>query len=492
MDSAEIYRSLTSRNGGDLYIGVVGPVRTGKSTFIAKFMENMVLPKLVNASEKTRTIDEMPQSADGKVVMTTQPKFVPEKACNVELSKGICANIRLVDCVGYMVDGASVGEDENGKERMVKTPWSDEMVPFSKAAEIGTDKVIMDHSNIGVVITTDGSFSEIARPNYAFAEEVCVQKLKEINKPFVIVVNSKNPKAEETKKLVASLKTKYDKPVLALDVSSLNEEGISKIFEEVLKEYPFEKIKFHMPAWLNILPQENEYIAEVIEEGRRLATSLKKIGDMDDVKLFAESENFAEITHGKVDLDKAEITYDILPKPELFYKVLSSEAGIEINNEFDLVYNLKELSSAKKSYDKIKDAMESLEANGYGIVAPTPDQMTLAEPEIVKQGSRYGVRLKATAPSLHIMKVDIETEVNPILGTEAQSEELLKNMMTQFENNPSQLWQTNIFGRSLFDLVNDGLKSKVYSMPDGAQQKMRKTLGRIVNEGKGGVICILL
>lgn len=492
MDNAEIYKSITSRNGGDLYIGVVGPVRTGKSTFIAKFMENLVLPKIESSSEKTRAVDEMPQSADGKAVMTTQPKFVPERACTCCLADGIKAKIRLVDCVGYMVDGASLGEDENGKERLVKTPWSDESLPFSKAAEIGTDKVISDHSNIGVVVTTDGSFTDIPRPNYAFAEEVCVEKLKQVGKPFVIVINSKKPKADETKKLVSSLKTKFDKPVLALDVENLTEEGISKIFEEVLKEYPFEKIKFKMPAWLNILPKENEFIAEVISEGKKLASSLHKIGDMEKVSMFEGSENFSVVNKGEVDLDSAEITYEISPKPELFYKVLSSQAGIDIKNEFDLVYNLKELASAKKNYDKIKDAMESLEENGYGIVSPTPEQMTLAEPEIVRQGSRYGVRLKASAPSLHIMKVDIETEVNPILGTEAQSEELLKNMMEQFESDPQELWKTNIFGRSLFDLVNDGLKSKVYSMPQTAQQKMRKTLGRIVNEGKGGVICILL
>ena len=492
MNTTEIYRSITSRNGGDLYIGVVGPVRSGKSTFIAKFMENMVLPKIENSGDKTRAIDEMPQSADGKVIMTTQPKFVPAKAYNVELIEGVRAGVRLVDCVGYMVDGASLGEDENGKERQVKTPWSENNIPFSQAAEIGTDKVISDHSNIGIVISTDGSFTDIPRANYAFAEEKCVAKLKELNKPFIVVINSNNPTSDATKKLVSGLKMKYNTPVLALDVSTLNEENILSIFAEVLKEYPFEKIKFNIPAWLNVLPKENEYIAEIIEEGKKIAGELTKIGDMENVSLFENSENFENLTKGEVNLDSGEITYEISPKQNLFYKVLSNQAGIEIASDFDLVCNLKELATAKKSYDRIKDALENLDENGYGIVAPTPDQMTLAEPEIVRQGSRYGVRLKASAPSLHIMKVDIETEVNPILGTEAQSEELLKNMMTQFENNPGDLWQTNIFGRSLFDLVNDGLKSKVTSMPEGAQQKMRKTLGRIVNEGKGGVICILL
>ena len=492
MNTTDIYKSRTSRNGGDLYIGVVGPVRSGKSTFIAKFMENVVLSKIENAGDKIRAIDEMPQSADGKVVMTTQPKFVPAKAYNVEITGGVRANVRLVDCVGYMVDGASVGSDESGKERLVKTPWGEKEIPFSKAAEIGTDKVISDHSNIGIVMSTDGSFSDIPRPNYAFAEEKCVEKLKSLSKPFVVVINSKNPDSADTKKLVQGLKVKYDTPVLAMDVSALNEENIASIFAEVLKEYPFEKIKFNIPSWLNILPKENEYIAEIIEEGKKAAGQLSKMGDMEKVSMFGESENFEPISGGNVDIDSGEITFEIVPKHELFYKVISAETGTSINNEFDLVASLKELSEAKRGYDRVRDALESLDENGYGIVIPSPDQMTLAEPEIVRQGSRYGVRLRASAPSLHIMKVDIETEVNPILGTEAQSEELLQNMMTQFENNPQELWQTNIFGRSLFDLVNDGLKSKVTSMPGSAQQKMRKTLGRIVNEGKGGVICILL
>ena len=492
MNTNEIYQSITSRNDGDLYIGVVGPVRTGKSTFIAKFLENLVIPNISNDNEKNRALDEMPQSANGTVVMTTQPKFFPANACKVSLCDNVKANVRIVDCVGYMVDGAEAGDGENLSERLVKTPWSIEELPFSKAAEIGTEKVIKDHSNLGIVLTSDGSISSIARPNYVEAEEKCVAQLKALKKPFVIVLNSAKPASDEAKKLSASLKQKYEVPVICLDATKLDEKQIANIFAKMLSEFPFEKIEFKIPSWLRVLPIESDIIQEIVKQAKNVSLNLKKIGDSENIVLFENSAYFEKLDRGDVDLDRGTIAFNVKAKDGLFYKVLSDQAEIEIKDEFDLVNIIKQLSSAKQSYDKIREAMESLEANGYGVVNPTPEQMTLSEPEIIRQGNCYGVKLKASAPSLHIMKVDIETEVNPILGTEAQSQELVKNMMMQFENNPQALWETNIFGKSLFELVNDGLKSKLSTMPITAQQKMRKTLGRIVNEGKGGVICILL
>lgn len=492
MNTNEIYQSISSRNDGDLYIGVVGPVRCGKSTFIAKFLKELVLPNIANENDKNRTIDEMPQSANGTVVMTTQPKFFPATACKVNLCENVKANVRIVDCVGYMVDGAEGGEGENLAERLVKTPWSEAEIPFSRAAEIGTEKVIKDHSNLGIVLTSDGSISSIARPNYVEAEEKCVAKLKALKKPFVIVLNSAKPQSEEAKKLTDSLKQKYEVPVICLDATKLDEKQIANIFANMLSEFPFEKIEFKIPSWLRVLPIENEIIEDIVGQAQFAGANIKKIGDSEAVVLFENSNYFEQTQKGEVDLDRGTIVFQVKPKDGLFYKVLSQQAELEIKDEFDLVKIIKQLSSAKQSYDKIREAMESLEANGYGVVNPTPEQMTLSEPEIIKQGNCYGVKLKASAPSLHIMKVDIETEVNPILGTEAQSQELVKNMMMQFESNPQALWETNIFGKSLFELVNDGLKSKLSTMPISAQQKMRKTLGRIVNEGKGGVICILL
>ncbi len=493
MDSSyEIYQNIAKRNNGDLYIGVVGPVRTGKSTFIAKFMETLVLPNIGDEKERQRATDEIPQSGDGTTVMTTQPRFIPAKGCRVNLGENVMAKVRLVDSVGYMINGADAGVSSgDNKERLITTPWTEDDIPFSKAAEIGTRKVIADHSNIGVVVTSDGTATGIARPNYIEAEERCVKELKALKKPFVVVLNSSNPTSEQCEKLRMSLEQKYEVPVCAVNAKELNEKDIENIFAEVLHEFPFEKIEVKMPLWLEVLPLNNRYIQEIVMEVQKSGANMTKMGEFAKEALFNNSDNF-EPASAMVLLDEGKILFNVVPKQELFYKVISEEAGITIENEFDLVYNLKELSRAKQSYDSIKEAMQMVEMDGYGIVNPSPEQMTLSEPEIVKNGNRYGVKLKASAPSLHLVKVDIETEINPILGTEAQSEELVKNMMEQFENDPQALWQTNIFGKSLYDLVNDGLKSKLDAMPVIARQKMRKTLGRIVNEGKGGVICILL
>ena len=491
MENNNIYKEIATRSGGDIYLGVVGPVRTGKSTFITNFVNKLIIPNIANAYTKERTIDELPQSAQGKTVMTTEPKFVPNEAAIVDIDD-IKMKLRLVDCVGYSVKGAS-GYEEDDKPRFVKTPWSDEDMPFDKAAEIGTKKVITEHSNIAVLVTTDGSFTDIDRGGYVAAEERVVAELKDAEKPFVIVLNTVNPESDDAKKLAESLADKYTSKVLTLNVKEMTEADIAKIFNLLLSEFPVSKIQIKLPNWMEALPFENKLITEVIAEVKQNTMNLEKIGDFKFSKvLFEKSENFEPLLQNTVELGEGNIVLTITPKPNLFYKVLSEQCGVNIENEYELISNLKDLSHAKKEYDKIKTALDDVEQTGYGVVVPSMEEMKLEDPEIVKQGSKFGVRLKASAPSLHIMKVDINTEVSPIVGTEQQSEDLVKYLLSQFESNPQGIWNTEMFGKSLHELVNEGLSSKLGSMPKEAQNKMRKTLGRIVNEGKGGVICILL
>ena len=491
MEQYSIYKDIALRSKGDIYLGVVGPVRTGKSTFITNFVNKLVLPNITNSFSKQRTIDELPQSADGKTVMTTQPKFVPNEAVKVEIDD-TQFNVRLIDCVGYMVKGALAGEEQS-KPRLVKTPWSDKEMPFDEAAEIGTKKVITDHSNIAVLVTTDGSFTDIDRASYVTAEEQIVEELKQTNKPFVIVLNSSKVEEQETKNLSSSLQEKYKVPVLAMDCAKLSLEDITSIMDAMIKEFPINSILVKMPRWMEALPYDNAIIKEIVEEVKNSAKGISKIGDFKIAKtLFETSENFEPLAESKILLGEGNIAFNVEPKPHLFYKVLSEQCGCDITSDFELISYIKELSFAKKEYDKIKVALDSVNQTGYGVVFPSLDEMTLEDPEIVKQGSKFGVKLKASAPSLHIMKVDINTEVSPIVGTEQQSEDLVKSLLAEFENNPQGIWETNMFGKSLHQLVNEGLNNKLNSIPQNVEAKMRKTMGRIVNEGKGGVICILL
>ena len=492
MNTYDIYKNITERTGGDIYVGVVGPVRTGKSTFISKLVSSLVLPNLVDKNNKERTIDEMPQSGDGKSIMTTQPKFIPNESVEVLFENDIKMNIRLVDCVGYLVDGA-VGHIENDKPRYVKTPWSDDDMPFEKAAELGTYKVIANHSTIGVLITTDGSITDIPRSGYAVAEEKVVADLKRCNKPFVVVVNSTHPNSPETKNLVKELELKYGVGVVALDVKNMNNDEISEVFAKVLQEFPVQNICVKLPKWMQVLSFSHQLIQEVFSEINAAIDGLFRLGDFGiDFNLFDKSVNFEPLKNKTIIAGEGRVVFEIEAKPSLFYNVLSEQCGHEIKNEYHLVSYIKQLATAKEEYDRLKDALEQVKQNGYGVVYPSLSDMTLEEPKIVKQGGKYGVKLKASAPSLHIMRVDIETEINPIVGTEQQSEEIVKGLLDDFSNNPTGIWETKMFGRSLNSLVNDGLQTKLVSMPANAQLKMRKTLSRIVNEGKGGVICILL
>ena len=492
MSSYKIYEDIASRTSGDIYVGVVGPVRCGKSTFISNFINKMVLPNIADENDKKRTIDELPQSADGKTIMTTQPHFIPKDAVKIKLNDVVNMSVRLVDCVGFGVVGAE-GMSEGNKPRLVKTPWSEEPMPFEEAASLGTKKVITEHSTVGVLITTDGSFGDLPRSSFVDAEEQTVNELKQNKKPFVIVLNTTIPESDITYNLCESLEKKYDVPVIPVDVKNLTEDNIDDIFQNILQEFPLYSLRVTMPQWLQALPFEDEIIQEVVAESKKLVENVNKVGELNQTEnVFVGSENFDEVVIANINMGDGTAYLEIKPKSELFYKVLSKQCGQEISNDFMLVSYLKQLAYAKCEFDKMKEALRQVEETGYGVVSPKMEEMQLEEPELVKQGSRYGVRLKASAPSLHIMKVDVQTEISPIVGSEQQGEDLVKSLLKEFENNPQGLWETNMFGRSLHSLVNEGLNKKIVAMPIEAQKKMRKTLGRIVNEGKGGIICILL
>lgn len=492
MDKFDLYRDIASRTGGDIYVGVVGPVRTGKSTLIKQVMQQVVVDGIKNPDERSRAIDEIPQSADGKTIMTTQPRFVPNEAVRVPVSDNLSVNMRLIDCVGYVVSGA-LGAEEDGRERMVSTPWSDEEMPFSKAAEIGTQKVIKEHSTIALAVTTDGSFSGISREDYVAAEERVVSELKECGKPFVIILNTADPTSQQAIDLKATLEEKYDSTVLLKNALDLSEDDITEILESILLEFAVTIIDFDMPRWVQALPMDNDVVKELIDIVKGVGNDVNKMKDYEHIDAFFKSaQYFDEPSAIDLDAGKGRVAVTLSPKDGVFYKVASDECGLEITDSFDLLAQLKKMCRGRDKIDKIRSAIEQVDTIGYGIVLPTMDEIELDEPEILRQGQQYGVKLKAHAPSLHIMKVDVETEVCPLVGSEQQSKELVDNMLSDLEENKRGIWDTNIFGRSLSTLVADGINNKLQTIPTDAEQKLRRTLGRIVNEGKGGVICILL
>lgn len=492
MDKFDLYRDIASRTGGDVYVGVVGPVRTGKSTLIKQVMQQFVVDGIVNPDEKNRAIDEIPQSADGKTIMTTQPRFVPNEAVRVTVGDNVSLNMRLIDCVGYLVDGA-LGAEEDGKERMVSTPWSEQDMPFSKAAEIGTQKVIKEHSTIALAVTTDGSFGNIPRGDFVHAEERVIRELKECGKPFAIVLNVADENADGALQLKDELQNKYDAPVVVKNALDMDEDDISEILETVLLEFGVKTIDFQLPRWVQALPIDSDVVQELIDGVRNMSDDVDKMKDYDKIDAYFESASLWQ-TPSSINLDagKGKVMVDMDVKRGVFFDVASKECGVDVTDEYDMLVNMKELCHNKQKIEKLSNALEQVDTLGYGIVAPTMDEIELKEPEILRQGGQYGVRLKANAPSLHIMKVDVETEVSPIVGSEEQSKDLVEGMMSDFENDKQAIWNTNIFGRSLSTLVADGIQNKLQSVPNDAEQKLRKTLGRIVNEGKGGVICILL
>jgi len=492
MEKFDLYRDIAERTDGDIYIGVVGPVRTGKSTLIKKIMDLLVLPNMDNEFKKERSRDEMPQSGAGRTIMTTQPKFVPNEAVQIALQENANLNIRMVDCVGYLVKGA-MGHMEGETPRMVRTPWFDYDIPFEEAAEIGTRKVIADHSTIGLVVTTDGSITEIPRSNYVEAEERVIRELKELEKPFVMILNSKTPDGEDTVKLKSALEEKYDVPVLALDVLNLTEEDIHNILSNVLFEFPITEIKLDVPKWVLSLDDDHWLIQYILDSAKAVSANALRIRDVDGFdKSFEESEFMGKPKIDNIDLGSGKVQVRMEVNPGLFYKVLGEECGYQIEGDYQMIGLMKELAFAKRKYDRVAKALDDVRETGYGLVPPTMEELTLEEPEIIRQGGRFGVRLRASAPSLHLIRADIETEVSPIVGTEKQSEELVKYLLDDFESDPSKLWASNIFGKSLHELVKEGLSNKLMRMPEDAQIKIQETLQRIINEGSGGLICIIL
>lgn len=487
-----IYADIAGRTGGNIYLGVVGPVRSGKSTFITRLMNTLVIPNIEDDFQRERANDELPQSSAGKTIMTTEPKFVPEKAVTIKLPDDIKMNVRLIDCVGYIVPSA-IGYIENEAPRMVMTPWFDEEIPFNMAAEVGTRKVITEHSTIGIVVTSDGSITDIPRAEYQAAEERIINELHEINKPFAVLLNCQNPDSAESIALAEDMRKKYRASVIAVNCLDINEEQIKQILGEVLLQFPVAEIGIRLPKWINSLSREHWLRHELLTCIKEAAAEVKGITDIKAcAEKISECEYIAESKLEEVDLGTGAGIISITLDESLFYRILGEATGLTLDSESDLFPCMIELAEIKRKYERVKDALDEVEATGYGIVLPTMDELTLEEPKIIKQGGKYGVRLSASAPSIHMMSADITTEINPIVGTEKQSEELIAYLLTDFEENPKKIWESNIFGKSLHELVNEGLHNKLNRMPADARMKLQETIQRIINEGCGGLICIIL
>ncbi|MBO4468389.1 MAG: stage IV sporulation protein A [Clostridia bacterium] len=492
MYSQNIYKDIATRTGGDIYIGIVGPVRTGKSTFIKRFMETMVLPNIKEEYQKERANDELPQSSAGRTIMTTEPKFVPEKGASINIEENASMNVRLVDCVGYIVPSA-LGYIENDQPRMVRTPWFEEPVPFDMAAEIGTKKVISEHSTIGLVITTDGSISDIPREDYEEPEERIIEDIKATNKPFIILLNCLDPESENARALAEKLTEKYGVPVIAVSCPQITTDDIKNILSKMLFEFPVKEIGIAFPKWINALPLEHSVRSGINGAIKTAVTGISRIKDVDTFGSAANDGEIIEKTSvDNIDLGRGKAEVTITVKKELFYTVLKETSGIDINNDQELMQSVKDLAGIKQKYEKIKNALDEVEATGYGIVMPDIAELSLEEPQIVKQGGRYGVRLRASAPSIHLMKADITTEVSPIVGSEKQSEDLVMYLLSEFEENPEKIWDSNIFGKSLHELVNEGLHTKLARMPDDARMRIKETIERVINDGCNGLVCIIL
>ena len=491
MANTGIYGDIAVRTGGDIYIGVVGPVRTGKSTLIKRFTEHMILPGIEGGSGRERAKDEMPQSASGRTVMTTEPKFIPENAASVTLDGGAECRIKLIDCVGYIVPGA-MGLTEDGSPRMVMTPWSESPMPFEQAAETGTRRVISEHSTVGVVVTTDGSICDIPREAYEDAEKRVISELKAINKPFVTVLNCLHPDSAQAQALAGELEQKYDIPVLCMNCRECGESEISDILKGILYEFPVRELRFSAPAWTALLADDDALKKTLAAAMRGTARGLKRTGEIKDAAAAFAPGDGITAKLASLDLGTGKARMDISLPDKLFYGALGEQSGFEIENERELFRIMRELADTKRKYDKVASAIDDVMNDGYWIVMPSIDDLTLEEPEIVKQPGGYGVKLKASAPSIHMMKADIETEVNPIVGTESQSEELVSFLLKEFEEDPKKIWESNMFGKTLHELVSEGLNSKLAHMPEDARVKIAGTIKRIINEGSGGLICILL
>ncbi|CAM3883228.1 stage IV sporulation protein A [Mesobacillus zeae] len=492
MEKVDIFKDIAERTGGDIYLGVVGAVRTGKSTFIKKFMELVVLPNINSEADRARAQDELPQSAAGRTIMTTEPKFVPNQAVSIHVDEGLDVNIRLVDCVGYTVPGAKGYEDENGP-RMINTPWYEEPIPFHEAAEIGTRKVIQEHSTLGVVITTDGTIGEIPRADYIEAEERVIEELKEVGKPFIMVVNSAQPHQPNTETLRSQLAEKYDIPVLTMSVEGMRESDVLNVLREALYEFPVLEVNVNLPSWVMVL-RENHWLRESYQDAvKETVKDIKRLRDVDRVvQLFSDYDYIDRASLAGIEMGQGVAEIDLFAPDDLYDDILKEIVGIEIRGKDHLLELMQDFAFAKAEYDQISDALKMVKQTGYGIASPSLADMSLEEPEIIRQGARFGVRLRAVAPSIHMIKVDVESEFSPIIGTEKQSEELVRYLMQDFEDDPLSIWNSDIFGRSLSSIVREGISAKLSLMPENARYKLKETLERIINEGSGGLIAIIL
>ncbi|NMA54588.1 MAG: stage IV sporulation protein A [Firmicutes bacterium] len=492
MEKLDLFRDIIERTGGDIYIGAVGPVRSGKSTFVTRFMELLVLPYMEEGPERDRALDELPMSGTGRTVTTTEPKFIPEDAVEVVLRDNIKFRVRIVDCVGYAVEGA-LGYLEDDGARMVRTPWFEEEIEFEQAAEVGTQKVITEHATIGVVLTSDGSIVDINRSSYEPAEEKVIAELKEIGKPFVVVLNSVHPETAATQSLAADLTEKYQVPVLPMDVMKMELPDIYDLMQEILYEFPVQEVNVHLPAWFLELDSVHWLRSKLEKTVREAVNGIHKVRDIDQaVSILQEQDYIDQAVLADLDLGQGITTLQLIAPRSLLFQILEETCGRDLKDDKDLLRVLKEYTAAKVEYDKIADALYQVERVGYGIVPPQLGEMILEEPEVLKSGGRFGIRLRASAPSIHMIRTDIRAEVAPIVGTEKQSEELAQYLLDEFEDSPEKLWETNLFGKSLRDLVKESIQGKLYHMPEDAQQKLKETLERIVNEGSGGLICIIL
>lgn len=492
MTNISIYQNIATRTSGDIYIGVVGPVRTGKSTFIKRFMETQVIPNIDNVYRKERARDELPQSGSGRTIMTAEPKFVPEEAVQIRLTDSSSFSVRLIDCVGYMVSGA-IGQFENDAPRMVTTPWFDHEIPMTKAAEIGTRKVIEEHSTIGIVVTTDGSISDIPREDYLDAEERVIRELRELGKPFIVLLNSSDPASQRARSIGQEIRERYEVNCIPVNCLELSERDVEAILKAVLYEFPMQELDIFMPPWVDALPAEHPIKSGLYAAVRDAVGDLCHIREVEGVVATLDHcENIHSAKLTGIDLGTGIVTAELLLPRELFYHTLSEQSGFRVTDDGDLLCLLTELAGVKNEYDKVADALRDVRETGYGIVIPGISELKLEDPEIVRQGGRYGVRLKASAPSIHMIRADIETAVSPIVGNEKQSEDMVNYLLQEFEGDTGKIWQSNIFGRSFHELVSDDLQNKLHRMPEDARKKLQETLTRIINEGSGGLICIIL
>lgn len=491
MEEFNVYKDIQDRTGGEIYVGVVGPVRTGKSTFIKKFMDTVVIPNIPDGMQRERAIDELPQSAAGRTIMTTEPKFIPEQAVSVQIDSDASFNVRMIDCVGYIVPSA-IGYIEEDQPRMVRTPWYEEPIPFNMAAEIGTKKVITEHSTIGLVITTDGSISDIPREEYEEAEERVVNELNQCGRPYVVLLNCVDPEAPEARELAERLAEKYGVPVMPVNCIDMTEQDIKNVIARLLYQFPVREMELDLPGWITSLESTHWLLSAVLDSLK----SVCGISKMCQVKGMLEGMKSCEFVKGvnvqSLDLGsgrgRAELTFD----QSLFYRILSEKTELEIQDESELMTQLIEMTAIRKKFKKLQQAYDDVLETGYGIVMPEVEELTLEEPQILKQNGKYGIRLKATAPSIHMMRTQINTEITPIVGSEQQSEELVMYLLKEFEENPVKIWESNIFGKSLHSLVNEGMHNKLYRMPTDAREKVRETIERIINDGCNGLLCIIL